>query len=291
MPGVPRSEAAARRISDLYTSADNLAAAKLDGLIVTGREPLKQNLADEPYWDSFKQILTWAQDNTYSTVWSCLAAHAAVQCMDGVMRVKNHCKHCGVLECARVEDHFLTQGIPSHFRLPHSRWNGVPEEALTEHGYQVLSRTRDAGVDAFCRHDRSLFLFFQGHPEYESETLLLEYRRDVARYFRGESERYPSMPRGYFDNETIAALTALQAEAEGDRSQDSFAKISALLETVCVEQSWRATAAGIYRNWLEYIHAQKQLAQAQMSSFVENESIAPVGPASIMPEAVTLLER
>src|SRR5580658_3953904 len=195
MTGVPRSEAGARHISNFYTSAETLGDTKLDALIVTGREPLAQNLVDEPYGESFKNIVDWAQGNTYSTLWSCLAAHAAVQYMDAIMRVKSPQKNCGVLECTRVLEHSLTEGTPSRFRMPHSRWNGLPEEELVDRGYRVLSRTEDAGVDAFCKKDKSLFLFFQGHPEYEATTLLLEYRRDVGRYLGGESDNYPSMPR------------------------------------------------------------------------------------------------
>ena len=48
----------------------------------------------------------------------------------------------------------------------------------------------------------SLFVFFQGHPEYDAVTLLLEYRRDVGRYLRRERDTYPPMPQGYFDEET-----------------------------------------------------------------------------------------
>jgi homoserine trans-succinylase len=36
----------------------------------------------------------------------------------------------------------------------------------------------------------SLLVFFQGHLEYEAQTLLLEYRRDVGRYLRRERELY-----------------------------------------------------------------------------------------------------
>jgi homoserine O-succinyltransferase/O-acetyltransferase len=259
MPGVPRSEAGARHINNFYTSAEKLGEFELDGLIVTGREPLASNLADEPYWESFKAIVDWAQNSTYSTIWSCLAAHAAVQHMDGIMRVKSHRKQCGVFECNRISDHFLTEGTPRRFQMPHSRWNGLPEEELVDRGYRVLTRTEDAGVDAFCKHDRSLFVFFQGHPEYEASTLLSEYRRDVARYFRGESAYYPLMPRGYFDPATVAKLTALEQEVATNRSGVLHEEISAILDSIAIANSWRSTAVCIYRNWLQHIAAQKSL--------------------------------
>jgi homoserine O-succinyltransferase/O-acetyltransferase len=259
MPGVPRSEAAVRHISNFYTSAENLGDMKLDGLIVTGREPLTSNLADEPYWESFKNTLDWAQDNTYSTIWSCLAAHAAVQYMDGITRVRSDRKHCGVFDCTRLSNHILTEGTPLRFQLPHSRWNGLPEKELVDNGYELLSRTEDAGVDAFCKQDRSLFVFFQGHPEYESTTLLLEYRRDVVRYLKGESDNYPSLPRGYFDPATMADLTTLQQDAVSNRREDLQDEISAVLDRAAIENTWHSTAACVYRNWLRHIYSQKTL--------------------------------
>jgi len=57
---------------------------------------------------------------------------------------------------------------------------------------------------------KSLLVFFQGHPEYERNTLLLEYRRDVGRYLRRERDMYPAMPEGYFDRDTADVLTQLR---------------------------------------------------------------------------------
>lgn len=259
LPGIPRSELGARQLRDRYSSVENLWDTHLDGLIVTGREPLTPNLTDEPYWESFTKVLEWARDNTHSTVWSCLAAHAALLHMDGIVRVRSDEKHCGVLECARLSDHPLTKGTMSRFALPHSRWNGVPEKALTSCGYRVLTRAGNAGVDTFVKHLNSLFVFFQGHPEYESNTLLLEYRRDLGRYLRGETATYPTTPRSYFDDGTVKALTVLREEALARPREELLAEATMVLENTKIENKWQGAAACIYRNWLDYICAQKQL--------------------------------
>jgi homoserine O-succinyltransferase len=259
LPGVPRGEAAAHYMHDLYSSSENLLDSHLDGLIVTGREPLTASLADEPYWKSLTRVLEWARDNTHSSVWSCLAAHAALLHLDGIGRVKSAHKHCGVFECERVLNHPLTAGATSQFALPHSRWNGISEDALTSCGYSVLTRSADVGVDTFVKHVNSLFVFFQGHPEYESNTLLLEYRRDVGRYLKGETGTYPSMPRSYFDQSTVTALTALREEAKNPPREELLTKVSIVLENARIENTWQATASCIYRNWLRYICAKKEL--------------------------------
>jgi homoserine O-succinyltransferase len=260
LPDVPRQEAARNYLNSCYASVEDLWDQHLDGLIVTGREPLTPNLADEPYWKSFTRVVEWAKSNTHSTVWSCLAAHAAVLHLDGIARVKRNDKLCGVFDCARATDHLLTAGTPSSFRLPHSRWNGVLEDELTSCGYRVLTRAGDAGVDTFVKQHKTLFVFFQGHPEYESDTLLREYRRDVGRYFKGETDKYPSMPRSYFGRGLVSALTALQQRAICDRSGELLVEISNALGEINIVNTWSSSANSIYRNWLEHICARKEKA-------------------------------
>lgn len=258
MPDVPRQEAARRYLNTSYASVEDLWERHLDGLIVTGREPLTPNLMDEPYWKSFTRVVEWAQTNTHSTVWSCLAAHAAILHLDGISRVKRNDKLCGVFDCERATDHRLTVGTPAHFRLPHSRWNGVLEGELASCGYRVLTRAGDAGVDTFIKQQRTLFVFFQGHPEYESDTLLREYRRDVGRYFKGEADKYPAIPRSYFDSNLVEALSALQERAVCGRNGDLLQEISSVLGERIIANTWNSSATGVYKNWLDYICAQKE---------------------------------
>jgi homoserine O-succinyltransferase len=260
LPGVPRNDSSSRHIAGLYSSIDDMWEGQLDGLIVTGREPLAANLMDEPYWESFARTLEWARENAHSTVWSCLAAHAAVLHMDGIGRAKQDDKLFGIFECVRELDHPLTAGTPSRIKLPHSRWNGLSKEALAGCGYSVLTRIADAGVDTFIKQQEKLFVFFQGHPEYESDTLLREYRRDIGRYFKGETETFPSMPRNYFDRDTVDVLIGLGARATSGRREDLLPEISTVLEGSTVENTWNSSATGIYRNWLEYICEQKEKA-------------------------------
>jgi homoserine O-succinyltransferase/O-acetyltransferase len=257
LPGVARSAAGEGHISNHYASVEDLWSTQLDGLIVTGREPLMPDLRDEPYWPSFTTTLEWARENTLSTVWSCLAAHAATLHMDGIQRVRSPHKYFGIFDCSRSSDHPLTAGISWPCRLPHSRWNGLPEDELTACGYQVLTQSPDVGVDTFVKQQKSLFVFFQGHPEYESDTLLLEYRRDVGRYLREDSEAHPPLPRSYFDQETTTALTALRKQAIASRQEETLAEVSNLLAQTRIENTWQSTSAHIYKGWLQYIAEQK----------------------------------
>ena len=102
-----------------------------------------------------------------------------------------------------------------------------------------------------------MFVFFQGHPEYEANTLLLEYRRDIKRFLRRERETYPPMPRGYFDEDTVDALTAVRERALSDRREELLADFPTALLAGKVTNTWRSAAARVYRNWLLYMCAQK----------------------------------
>jgi Homoserine O-succinyltransferase len=145
--------------------------AELDGLIVTGTEPKAANLVDEPYWAAFSQLVDWASHNTISTIWSCLAAHAAVLHLDRIERVPLREKCIGIFDCDKLADHPLTANLPPRLAIPHSRWNELSEAALLANGYQVLTRSAAAGIEAFVRQEQSLFLFFPGHPEYGASPL------------------------------------------------------------------------------------------------------------------------
>jgi homoserine O-succinyltransferase len=207
--------------------------------------------------------------------------------MDDIRRIKSDCKHSGVFDCTRLADHPLIAGTSSRFKIPHSRWNSLSEDELTGCGYHVLTRAGDAGVDTFIKQHNSMFVFFQGHPEYEPHTLLLEYRRDVGRYLRGETDIYPLMPRSYFDPDTVIALTSLQQEAKTRPAEQLVAKVSGILEKIRIENTWQSTAASIYRNWLQHICAQKKLQLQRTRDAVEARQIDSQIPALTATESVS----
>ena len=257
LPEVPRTDFGRQQVSK-YTNIDELWTRHHDGLIVTGTEPQAADLKDEPYWGSLTRVLEWAEHHTYSTILSCLAAHAGILHIDGIVRRPLDDKRFGVFECVRVSDHPLTACAPDRVRMPHSRWNEIPEEALRACGYRVLTRSDGAGVDAFVKQRKSLFVFFQGHPEYEATTLLLEYRRDIGRFLRGERDTYPPMPVGYFDDETVRVLDDLRERALSDRREELLAQFPLSAAAGRVMNNWRSAGESLYRNWLGYLSWEKK---------------------------------
>jgi homoserine O-succinyltransferase len=152
-----------------------------------------------------------------------------------------------------VADDPLTAEVPSSFDVPHSRWNDVPGDELADCGYRVLTRDKEGGVDAFVKQQKSLFVFFQGHPEYETDTLLLEYRRDVGSYLRRERSTFPEMPEGYFDDESIDMFRSLREEILSKRSKELPVTLSGGHREKRIVNTWSSPARRIYRNWIEYL--------------------------------------
>ena len=115
MPAIERGPEAAAHIAAHYASSDALGRAPLDALIVTGCEPRAQHLADEPYWPSLTRIIDWAAGNTVSTLWSCLAAHAAVLHLDAIERQRLPAKRSGLFACDAATPDSLLAGATTEY--------------------------------------------------------------------------------------------------------------------------------------------------------------------------------
>ena len=263
LSGVPRGEAGRQHISG-YSPIDSLWNHPVDGLIVTGAEPKAAVLSEEPYWSSLTRLIEWAERCTTSTIWSCLAAHATVLHLDGIARRPLAEKRFGVFGVARLEDHPLLSAALRAMTMPHSRWNDVAEPALRRSGYRVLTRS-DAGVDMFVKQRKSLFVFFQGHPEYEADTLLLEYRRDVGRFLRGERDTYPQQPQDYFDEESVGWLERFEMRGRADRREELLNDLPTARIAGALVNTWRPAAVGMYRRWLLHLHSKRQDTVPQMT--------------------------
>jgi homoserine O-succinyltransferase/O-acetyltransferase len=251
LPSVNRSQLARKHIDGQYKEIADLAHLQIDGLIVTGAEPNATALPEEPFWQDLTNIVDWAEANTRSTIWSCLAAHAAVLHLDGVERHRLNAKCSGIYDCSKVVDNWLTEDIPSRFKVSHSRINGLRESDLVSRGYQMLTGSREAEVDIFAKQLRSHFIFFQGHPEYDALSLQREYLRDISRFLAGERDIYPAVPTGYFDTETENNLASFQKRASVERKP----ALSVELPDITLRPGIAAGAVAtlIFRNWLRYL--------------------------------------
>jgi homoserine O-succinyltransferase len=273
LSGVPRGERGEQHLNSFYFSTNDLLNGRFDAAIMTGTEPRQANLRNEPYWSALSSVLDWAESNTVSTILSCLAAHAGVLHSDGINRHPLSDKQFGVFDFARAANHPLTSGAEERVRFPHSRWNEVRTDDLTACGYLILTQSGEGGVDSFVKKKkRSLFVHFQGHPEYSAQTLLKEYRRDIKRFLRAERETYPSMPKGYFDAAAARLLSDFRDVALADRREEVMEGFPEAALVGDLKSTWRTSALSVYRNWLQYVASKKTEATAFPAMAVLHDS-------------------
>jgi len=244
--------------TSLYQHARKIDPFVLDGLIVTGMPPRASRLVEEPCWEHLTALADLAMAHGIPTVWSCLAAHAAVLYLDGIERQRLPEKLSGLFACTQTDgDAPITAGLPRHWHVPHSRYNDLPAKALVARDYRILSSSDDAGADLFAKDAGAPFVFCQGHPEYDALALLREYRRDIRQYLTGARDPYPAMPQSYFSPGVTALLEAFRERALGVRTAETMADFPLDACEADLAHSWSGLAHAIYANWLTLVAERK----------------------------------
>lgn len=259
MPGLTRTDAVAGEIRSRYLGLDDLWDKRPDALIVTGTEPVQSQLQYEPYWPGLSQLLQWAAEEVSSTLLSCLAAHASLLLFDGITREPLPSKCCGVFDgVVETPRGPFAAGLSDAVAVPHSRVNDVPEPALIEAGYSiVIGRALPGWSVASRAQGAGMFVLCQGHPEYSTESLLREYRRDVRRALFGRGAvAYPPLPDDYLSPEGRARLEDFAARASEESGVDPVALYKGFpYEEVraTLTNRWADSSAIFYANWLALV--------------------------------------
>lgn len=253
LPGIDRGGDAREHIEQSYLDITRLPSMHMDALLVTGAVPIAPALTDEPFWPQLSDLVAWARTHTLSTLFSCLSAHAAVMSLDKIERRRLPEKLSGLYAVETQKDHWLFDGIGPRMQLPHSRYNALSERELAAAGYEVLSRSDAAGADIFMKNTPSTFLFFQGHPEYDYDTLLREFRRDVTRYLDGASVEYPRIPANYFTEAGYREAEAFGVRARASGDPALIKQFPNLNDAIAPHAHWKETAARLFRNWIGHV--------------------------------------
>jgi homoserine O-succinyltransferase len=273
LPEIIRAAPERAHIARYYDSLEHLLENPPDGLIVTGAEPKTVCLTQEAFWPSLGRVVDWVEDNAIPGIWSCLAAHAAIKYGDGITRQRLPTKLSGVFPCAITrKPHQILHGMPSVWRVPHSRLHGLGRRDLESNGYTILSQSPQTGVDMFMRRSTALQLFLQSHPEYDSATLLLEYRRDVLRAKPENAKTPPALPHGLWTGpESDLKFSEINRLFRQDGDQRLVSHVNAILKDARPDNPWSAPARKFYSNWLTHLHAQREH-QMEMPPLAENYS-------------------
>lgn len=168
-------------LNSFYTSFDQVKNQRFDGMIITGAPVENLEFEHVDYWSELCDIMAWSRSNVHCTLHICWGAQAGLYYHYGIPKRGLPKKLFGVYEhTLNKKTSPFFRGFDDVFSVPHSRYTEVwQEDILAVPGLELLSVSREAGVFAVKSEDSRQF-FIMGHPEYDADTLALEYKRDIA---------------------------------------------------------------------------------------------------------------
>ncbi len=239
-----------------YESFDDLRREGLDALIVTGANPAARDMTQEAFWQPMVEVVDWARHNVCSILCSCFASHAMLQQYFGVERIRRPFKRWGVYSHRITEpEHPLVRHVNTRFDAPRSHVFEVYPEQITEVGGRVLAASPEVGLHLATSEDGFRFVFFQGHPEYDVDSLFKEYKREVQRYLSGERKDFPPYPEQYFSTEAATLLdNHKQAVLEARHSGGEAPALPEAEVSPLLDNTWTDTGKAIFNNWLGLVY-------------------------------------
>ncbi|MDE5898865.1 MAG: homoserine O-succinyltransferase [Treponemataceae bacterium] len=207
-------------LEKFYVPSGELFRAKYDGMIVTGAPVEQLPFEDVDYWKELCEIMDYAKEHVFSTLYVCWGAFAGLHHLHAVPKHQLEEKLFGVFYSQRTTPNDpLLRGLDDSFPIPQSRYAEVHEDdVLSRPELTILSRSEEAGVTLVKSNDNRE-IFMTGHLEYDADTLAVEYWRDKAKGLP------IGIPKNYFPDDNPALPP---------------------------RSYWRSTAHLIYSNWLNY---------------------------------------
>ena len=209
-----------QHLDSFYTTFEAVREERYDGMIITGAPVENLEFEDVDYWDELCQIMRWTRSHVHSTLHICWGAQAGLYYHYGIPKHTLSKKLFGIYEHDIIRKRSpLFRGFDGRFYAPHSRYTEVTlEDVLAVPELELLATSREAGVFGVKSPDTRRFFIF-AHPEYDSDTLALEYFRDVAKGLD------IAVPAHYFpeDNPSLEPMV-----------------------------NWRSAGQLLYTNWLNY---------------------------------------
>ncbi len=214
------SHVSAGHLETFYRTFEDIQDEHFDGLIITGAPVELLEFEDVDYWDELCRIMDWSSTHVHSTLHICWGAQAGLYYHYGIPKYRLPSKASGVFEHRLVKPKSpLVRGLDDRFYAVHSRNTEVRAqdvEAVSD--LEIVAVSDEVGLYIVKSTDSRRFFVF-GHPEYDRDTLKLEYERDLARGID------PEIPVNYFPNDD---------------------------PTQAPRNVWRSQAQLLYTNWLNY---------------------------------------
>ncbi len=249
LPSIKRDNNTLAHIKKYYQSFDDIKQQGLDALIITGAVP--DLFAQNNFLAEFKQVIDWSYKNVASTLCSCFATHIVLKIRYKKFRVALNKKCWGVF-AHKVTDrsHPLVADINTKFNVPHSRFNEITKAQFNDANLKILVEA-DIGVHLAVSEDLLRIVFLQGHPEYDSISILKEYKRDIASFLQGLGQ-YPLIPDNYINEQSRAILIEFKHRIINNKAILSDFPEQLLLKSI--DNTWRDSAIQIINNWLGCVY-------------------------------------
>ena len=252
LPSIERSDESKKHISKYYKDFEDIKSQGLDALIVTGAPVEQANLSEEPFYEDLKDVIDWSYNNVTSTICSCLATHAVMEFRYNKKRQSIGEKCWGVFPHEVIaRQHPILKGINTRFDVPHSRFNEISLKQFKDAGVEVLVKG-DVGAHMCVSDDLFRIVLFQGHPEYDSISLLKEYKREVSSFLVGNRSDYPVFPDNYLNEQSKAILREFKSKLLS--SEFTIADFPESLIANTLDNTWRDAAGAIISNWIGCVY-------------------------------------
>lgn len=251
-----RGADAQSHVAQYYETFEQIKEQGLDALIISGANVTQPDLAKEPFWKPLIEVIDWAYANVTSTLCSCLATHAVLQFRYAQKRRHLGFKRWGVYS-HRVVDrtHPLVADVNTRFDVPHSRFNQVDRSQFDSAGLRVLVESEEAGVHLATSGDGFRLIFFQGHPEYDTVSLLKEYKRETLRFVQGARNDYPPLLENYFSLKAQAILDEHHERLVATTGRGvGVAEFPEALIVAGLDNTWHDTAEAVIDNWVGKVY-------------------------------------
>ncbi|MCL2559030.1 MAG: homoserine O-succinyltransferase [Turicibacter sp.] len=216
--------ATSEHLVSFYKAFDDIKDECFDGLIITGAPVENLPFEEVDYWPELCQILAWVKKHVFSTMHICWGAQAGLYYHHRIQKHALSEKLSGIyghkLNNLNL-NHPILRGFDEVYKVPHSRYTEVLATDIEQNDQlDILSTSEEAGVYLIATKDLRQ-VYVTGHPEYDADTLQLEYLRDVKKGI------HPDIPVNYF---------------LGDDPQNS------------VQNNWRGHAYLLFGNWLNHVY-------------------------------------
>lgn len=256
LPELERSPEGQAHVQAHYETFGQIQATGLDALIITGANVSQPDLSKEAFWNPLVGVVDWAYENVTSTLFSCLTTHATLQFRYGQKRRRLPAKRWGVFPHRLTDRHHpLVVGVNTRFDVPHSRFNEISRDQFEAAGLHVLVESDEAGVHLAVSQDGFRLVFFQGHPEYDTISLLKEYKREVMLFTSGVREDYPPFPENYLSPLSQAILDEYaESVIAAKRNQTPVQRFPEALVVNELDNTWHDTAEAILNNWVGKVY-------------------------------------